>query len=347
MTVYIAVAVLPVLLEAAFPQTVTDKKQKRLLLWICGAVLLVLMGLRHYEVGSVDTANYRNAMMRAIDAPTFTAFYDPDSMEAGFQVFLFVLSRICHNPQWLLVITSAFYVFSVCWFIDRNSAYAGLSLTAYITLGLMQFHMQGMRQSIAMCICLFAYEQAKKRHMGRFVLLVLLAVTFHRTALVFLPVYFLARMKFHARNTALMAAVAAALMFLSAPAVALANRLLGRNYDMPASPGGYVATAIYAILIVLAALYYRKNGRGAPAPLFYILIIGASFYVMRYLGTVVAERVSYYFSFAQIIFLPYVYKMTVRHQQMLMYLLIVVLTVALFAYRLSGSNFLPYRFFWQ
>ena len=113
MTVYIALAIFPFFLGFLFPKLKEDKQQKICFYFLCGVAMLLVMGLRHYGLGSEDTLNYYNAMKRALNSQTWSSYYNPDSYEIGSQLFIFVLSRIFENPQWLLVITSLIYIVSI------------------------------------------------------------------------------------------------------------------------------------------------------------------------------------------------------------------------------------------
>ncbi len=349
MAIYLTLAFVPILLSTLFPElNQNNKKQRKYYFILCGIIMLIVMGLRHNSLGSTDTQNYYNAMQRALNSDSWSGYYRPDYYEIGMQFFTFVLSRIFHDPQWILIATSLIYIVSIFYFVDRNSDDVPLSLVAYITLGLMMFHLQGMRQSIAMSICLFAYEQAKKRHIVKFILLVLLATMFHQTAIVFIPIYFLVQMKYSTKNLLWMAAGSAVVVFFADNIINIANDVFDRGYYTSVDSGGFVATAIYIILLIVSLFYYHhQQQKDEPPSLLYVLILGTLCYIMRYIGTLAAERISFYFAFSQIALLPNAIKIMVGKDKLLMKLIIIVLAVALMAYRLNGSEFVPYKFFWQ
>lgn len=345
MIIYIALAAFPVLLGAFFPDLYENKKQKRQFYLICGFVMLLIMGLRHYSLGSSDTLNYYNAMKRASVSISWENFYNPDYFELGAQVFIYSLSRIFKDPQWLLVITSLMYIVAIFYFIDNNSDDIPLSITLYIALGLMIFNLQGMRQSIAMSICLFAYEQAKRKHLIRFLVLIIIAVTFHQTAIVFLPVYIVCRLRYSHKNMLIMSLIALLIITNASRITFIANSLFDRSYNTAVDQGGFVAMLIYIIILIITLLFdYRLKDGNTKTPLLYILIIGLVSYMLRYFGTLAAERISFYFMFSQLVLLPNSQYFVVKQQRKIMRIIIFILAVALMAYRLHGSEFVPYRF---
>ncbi len=347
MAVYLALSAFPVLFGFCFPRLKTSKRQKIVYLAICGLVMWFVMGCRHHLLGSEDTTNYYERMRMAIQSPYWEAFYEPDLYEKGFQYFVFLLSRVFHDPQWLLIITSLIFVVSILYFTYKNSDELPLALATYITLGLMTFHMQGMRQALAMSICLFAYEQAKKKHLLRFILLVLFATLFHQTAIVFFVVYIACQFKLNLKNIVAMLGVSAVAVAFSPFLVDLANRIFEKEYDDIVDSGGFVATAIYVIIFAVSLLYFYKNKKDDRSPLVYVLIIGMATFIMRYVGVRIAERVSYYFAFSQIGLLPLATNLMVKKDRIYVYVAVAILQIALFAYRLHESNLVVYQFFWE
>lgn len=349
MTLYIFMAFLPLLLIPFFPNVNTDRKQKKYYCIIMGIALILFLALRHKALGSTDTINYYNGMKDAILSKTWNQYYDPDGAELGFQIFVWIISRFVKSPQWIIVFSSVIIVTSVLIFVWRNSKNIPLSVTMYICLGLMTFQMQGMRQALAMSICLFAYEFAKRRKIIPFALLVLLATQFHQTAIVFAVVYVFGYLKLKASHLLLVLSAAGVVTLLSDKIIDFANELFDRNYSNTVDSGGVIATAIYILIMVFCILASKQPyAEHIDATLFYVLLTGFVCFAMRYFGTLAAERISFYFMFSQIVLLPN----TVCDGQIkssdkgVVNMIVYLLSIALFAYRLAGSDFVPYRFFW-
>ncbi len=348
MAIYIALAVFPVFLGIFFKNLNNDKRQKRVYYLICGLVMLAIMGLRHYSLGSTDTLNYYNAMKNAISSPTWSSYYNPDYFEVGSQLFIFSLSRIFNEPQWLLIASALVCILSIFYFVEHNCEDIPFSITIYITLGLWMFHMQGLRQSLAMCICLFAYEQAKNKKLFAFLALVCIAITMHQTAIVFLPVYFVCRMKFSIKNLCLMLFASVVAIFAADRIVIIANTIFGKEYTNTVDTGGYVALFIYLFIFVAVLISYKKEKPDkSQTSLFYILMIGMCCYMLRYMGAREAERISFYFMFSQLALLPRTNHLIVEKQRPFFRWIMVFAAILLFAYRLKDTNFIEYEFFWQ
>lgn len=351
---YLAVAVMPVMLKLFWPNSINSidptirRRSRKRYLFVCGLIMFLFLALRSKGIGSTDTYNYYNMMRKAIAADTWSQYYNPNGVEAGFQLFVFALSRVFQSPQAIIIVSAAIYVISILYTIYRNSDDVTFSVTMYITLGLMQFHMQGMRQSIAMSICIFAYEFAKKRRIIPFLLLILLAMQFHQTAVVFVIVYFIFWLKYKWNYLCAFVVASGAVFYFANYIIGLANEWFDRNYYTSVDSGGFIATAIYFLIIVFALIFNGKlrNDRHQVATL-YITMTGCVCFVMRYIGTLAAERISFYFMFGQLILLPNTIECLKAKERQVVKVIVYILMVALFAYRLRGSDFLPYTFFWK
>jgi hypothetical protein len=76
-------------------------------------------------------------------------------------------------------------------------------------------------------------------------------------------------------------------------------------------------------------------------------MIGLAIYVMRY-ATLVLERISFYFTQGVIVALPEaINSETDARLRTVLQIAAVSLAVALFAYRITTSEWGVYRFFWQ
>lgn len=351
MATYVLLAMFPILLSVFFPRVNERKKLKRIYITICGIILVLFMGLRSQYVGSADSSHYYAMMERAIVRSSWQEYYDADYVEAGFQFFVYCLSRVFKSPQMLLFVTSLIFVVAIMYCIYKNSNNVVLSTVMYITLGLMQFDMQGMRQALAMAICMFAFEFVKKRKLIPFVLLIILATQLHRTAFVFAVIYFIAMLSYNWWSLLLIAAGSGVIFYFADSLMAFANDVFETEYAQEIDSGGFVATAIY-VLIVLFAMIFSKNlkrekGEKPQTTIMFLTIVGMLSYIMRYVGVGIAERISYYFMFGQILLLPNTISKLDIEYKTLINAAVYVLCIGLFIYRLSSSDFIPYNFFWS
>ena len=345
---YILLAVSPLVLKDFYKDLDSDNRKKRNYLIFVGILLFCFLAFRSEFIGSNDTFNYSNMMRKAINSMSWADYYNESGVEKGFQMFVFGLSRVFSESQWIIVISSLIYTVSICRFIYKNSEDVVLSCVMYVALGMMTFQMQGMRQAIAMSICLFAYEFASQKKLIKFLLAVFLATMIHQTAIVFLVVYILTRLKYDVKNIMLIFFFGIGAVLSAEKIITIANDIFDKNYTTKIDSGGFVATLIHVIIIAFA---FWKNSElklnAGSKNMLYIAILGAICYILRYFGAQQAERISFYFMFAQLILLPNTVANMTKEDAALVRTGAIVLTTALFMYRLYGSNLIPYYFFWQ
>lgn len=328
----------------------TNNKAKRTFLILCGIAMFLIIALRHKEVGSADSSHYYEhwELMRNLSLEGLKNYIPEARFEAGYCIFVWIFSHIFPNAQFLFVITGAFFAFAVCRYIYINSKDPELSFVMFICLGLYTFMAQGLRQSIAMSICLFAIEFCKKRKFLPFILLVLLATTFHTSSIVFMLVYFLYGFTLGIRTGILSIGVSGCLLALSGPIVSMGKMISEIEYEGTIESGGYVAVAIYVIILVVSFLLAGEKRKDKNYSFFvYMTMLGFVFYLMRYTGVDIAERISWYFMFGQLIALPNALSRFDKAVSFVIKSIIIVLCIALFAYRLNGDGLVAYRFFWQ
>lgn len=352
---YLFFAIVPVIVSLAVSFSykksikVNDKAKRTFLLW-CGLFMFVIIAFRNKEVGSTDSLNYYNnwELLSNFSFQNLKAFIPESKFESGYLVFVWIFSHIFPNGQFVFVLSAILFCIAVCRFIYINSEDAELSFVMFVCLGLYSFMVQGLRQSMAMSMCLFALEFCKKRKPIPFILLVLLATTFHTSAIVFFIVYFLYGFTINIRTIIAGFGIAGLLFVFSGQIATIGNLISQREYEGEVEAGGFVAVAIYLIILLTAIVFSGKRRKDKDYSFFvFMTCLGAIFYLMRYTEVRIAERISFYFMFGQIIVLPNVIARFDKQTNFIVKYLVIALSFALFTYRLIGDGLVAYRFFWQ
>ena len=356
MIVYLLYVISPILIYSVYGLiTKRDpnyrKEDKNVYLIIAGIVIFLMIGLRHPGNGSVDTRRYYEfwETMSRVSFKELGYTLKNIDLEIGYQLTTWGLSQIFHHGQWQLIFSGAFYAISVCYFVKRNCPNAVLALTVFNCLGLFNFMVQGLRQSIAMCICLWAIEQCKNRKLMKFILLILLASLFHASALVFLIVYILSMLRLDIKS-GIIAGVAMAIGMLLLPQFfALINKAMNDSYEIGTivEGGGVVAIIIYIIIVVFGLVFRDKND-STHALFVYMAIIGCIMMIMRNSVSTVVERIAQYFAFAQMAIVSNsIELLRDKKSYFLIGALIIVLCVGVAVHKVSYSSLIPYQFFWM
>lgn len=164
-----------------------NKYSREIYFYLTFFVFFFVSAFRSMWVGT-DTPSYYLLYGR------INAFYSVESiqghMESGFMYFCKLLSFISEEPQFLLIVTSFIMLFFVFRFIHKYSNLFLLSVLIYVCDTFL-FNLTGMRQSLAMVLVVYSFDYILKKNFYYYCLIILLATMFHKSALLFLPVYFL------------------------------------------------------------------------------------------------------------------------------------------------------------
>lgn len=313
---------------------------------LCGFLIAALAAFRTPYVGSADSYGYIIRYHRLQTYEQFGDYYDQylgDNgllfSEAGFYYALWLLGHVFQDGQTVLIVSSVFITWATCRFIRRNSVEAPLSLTIYVCLTLFTFNMNGMRQAVAMSICLFAYEHAKNKKLIPFILTVLLAMQFHKSAMCFFVVYFFPRVK----NTGInwFAYIVVLLVFLlSADRIVAGYAASGKDYtdSSSAEGGGLFVVLLYLGAIVLTLYKYKVLEKPTARTAFIGSLAGFAAYISRYFEVDILERMSYYFYYFLLLLIPEVIQELEGEEHRFIRIFFAIGAVLLFAYRAWNSG---------
>lgn len=165
---------------------ISESKKRNLVLIIGISVLWLLCVLKADTVGR-DIAGYKRIYDLSATWPWFA--FDRVYFEEGYVILMQLFSKTGFPFQvFNLIVYTIIYV---PWFmfLKRYSLMPTLSMLIYICYQFWVFNMSGLRQGIAMSICLIAFIVLDKRSFKNvilFISLVLIATTFHRSAIIYL-----------------------------------------------------------------------------------------------------------------------------------------------------------------
>ena len=301
---YIAIAIilaLGLLTETKFP----TKAGKITYLVICGILLAFIAGVR-YETGH-DYYSYLGVYTNICNADMSQFF--SYGKEPGFFLWCKLLSLFSTHFQWFYIATAVLTTALIMIYIYRESTSPTVSVFIYVTFTFYYWSLNLVRQSLAAAISIFSIQFIKKKKLVPFLLVVLLAASFHKSALIMLPVYFIAQIKFGWKPVTIFGAAAVVAYIFAPNIVAFVGKYL---YNGAYSIGSYYAqgaSILYGILPVFvfaAAWCFKKKYVGTDATnsvdlnlLFYASVI--SLFITR---VFIVERFAFYMFLPAIVIIP-------------------------------------------
>ncbi len=185
------VAALAIMVVLRFILREYTEKNKKLFTAISCLLLVFVASCRDFTVGT-DTLSFANVFVQVAPLGIKGAINFNSWTEPGFRVLCALIGYFTQDPRWLIVVTSMIIHIGVSVFIYRHSKNVYLSFLLYMMLMLYPYYLNIMRQAIAISVWLIAYDFLKKKRYVWYCLLVLLAMSFHFSAALFLVCPFLA-----------------------------------------------------------------------------------------------------------------------------------------------------------
>ena len=332
-----------------------NNQTKKTFLIYCGIIIFLMIGLRHYSVGSVDGSRYYDNWLYMSKVPFNRLGKELNAMnlEKGYLICVWLLSHIFPNAQFLFLIIGLFFAISICRFIYKNSEDVILSIMIFNCLGLFIFLVQGLRQGIAICICLYALEFCKKRKLIPFLLMVILAMTFHASALVFIIVYPIYSFQLNPKGIIIFT-IFAIIGLLGLPYLfEIINYFIEDDYTIIGAlddGSGTITIFIYLAILIFALLFKKKDTKlkNLYALFVYSTTVGILSFLMRNYVSTIAERIAQYFAFGTIALVPATIKnLKDEKERKIMSVLVTILFLVLAIHKATYSPIIPYRFFWE
>lgn len=161
-------------------------ENKRLIYYgACGFLILIFV-LQDYSV-SLDIAEY----MRQWEIIPSLSFGEMlvHKFEIGYVLLCWFLERTFESDRVLLLVLSFMILIPFCRSYDKETENPMLALMAFVALGMYMHAIIFWRQLVAMATLTFSFQFLRERKFIPFLLIVLAAMTFHKTAVVFLGLY--------------------------------------------------------------------------------------------------------------------------------------------------------------
>ena len=236
-------------------------------------ILLILQsGLRHWAVGP-DTYQYYVGFYLGVEQSTWQRLWkdcldfinNGTGKDPGYRLLLKAIQYVLPTYQLYLLglATFVFYGLGKLFMRYTSSNYEVLvAMALYQCLYYSFFSITGLRQTMATGFLFLAIPFAVRRKPWQFALLVLVAATQHKSALLFMPFYFLSYMK-HSR----LMLVASLIMFI--PMWVYGSQIAGwlmmgntfeqyLDYLQGYEGAGAYGFAAYIILLGILLIYYHK-----------------------------------------------------------------------------------------
>lgn len=332
--------------------TSTDSGRKKCCI-ICGLVLWSLLAFKDISIGIDSAVAYlpffenTNVGLSSLFELRFINNFEP-----GYQIFNNIIHFITQDSNIFLMIVATVIVSPIVIFVYRHSKTPTLSFFIYAGLILYHFSFSGLRQALAISICVIALEFLLSEKKYIFFALVLLASTFHSSAIFFGILYFL-------RNIRLTRSISILVIFGGVFVVLNLKTVLGSLLDVVFSDGrydGYLSESVaasYNLMLIYALVFIMVVGVGADT-LEKRLLIWSTLLVTisQSLGLISSSgaRIGYFFIPFIMLAIPEIISNCKNKAAKTILNIIACMFFTFFYFYTNGGGYLevmPYKFFWE
>ena len=294
-------------------------------------IFVYIAGMR-YNLG-VDYFTYAKSFVETdtladlFGYRSYAEFKESHHWEPGFECLCVLLRTISSDPQILFlassVICSVFLFKAIDYFAEKR--FVLLSLLTYFCSAYLLQEMQALRQALAASIIYFSLVKLMQNRNRACFFYILLAASFHSSALIFLPIAWGLKKKFSFRRQIAVLSAALAVFFLKIKwlggIISISASLLPQmgvveqlykyisNEELGLQRGVFATFFLYLLVYCLFLYKNRHHGYYEEDPkltvaqnlLFYFLVITASTWEISF----ISMRLSWFFLFGLAICLPY------------------------------------------
>jgi transmembrane protein EpsG len=285
--------------------------------------LVVVSGLRS-NIG--DTFFY----MHAFELHDFTWDFINQEKDIGFGILQMVLKKYSSDPQILIFTTALITNVLIISVLSKYSRMFEIGTYVYITGGLFLVSMNGIRQVLAAAIIFTATKYLINGNWLMYFIIVLLASTFHQSALVLIPIYFLVRYKAWSKATTILLCFSIVIVIgFEQFSLLLFSAIEGTQYGNYSNfnEGGanVIRVAVDAAPLLIAYLGREKLREIFPSSDYIVnmALIGFVFMIISTQNWIFA-RFSIYFSLYQLILVSWIVKIFSEKEQRFVYYAILI-----------------------
>ncbi|MCC3865801.1 EpsG family protein [Terrisporobacter petrolearius] len=297
-----------------------EKRANLFMTIVTFSVIILFAGLRS---GVADTYSYINMFKEYPLWPDAYEFItDPEAREPGFRVFsVLIKTFISQDYQlWLFIIAS---ISGICimYPLYKYSCNYGMSVFLFMASCQFTWLLNGMRQFLVASILFACTHLILNKNPIPYIIIVLILSTFHKSALIMIPAYFIVSSEPWSKRTMIFVGVVVLAMLFTSQFTSILDTVV-ENSDYATSMEEFKntddGTNLIRIMVELApivmALLYRNKIKDKLTPIIKVSInmslISSGLYIISRIARsgIMLGRLPIYFSLYNMILLPWLIK---------------------------------------
>lgn len=331
------------------------KQKNKKILYIYTIILILLFALRSERMGIDLHYNLKYGYLGSFDYLSKLSWKEILTnsylnYEIGYRILNRLIGVFTHNRQVLLFICALISIFPIGYVITKESKMPMLSFIIYMGLPSFVLLFSGLRQGIALGLVFLSINYIKQKKLIKFLLLVLIASLFHKSALVFIvafPIYWI-------KDTSIMRILSILVLIFMFLFRYYIFTFFNTTFNLELIPDNNNSINLLLALVTLYIICSLFNTYQFKKISGYLNIFYCSCVIQVFGGLFgLALRVGYYFMIILVLLLPDILSnlsMENRKYREILYFLFMIFFISFGLYNLyytSWAQANPYFFYWQ
>lgn len=283
------------------------KNSKRRFLIASFLALFVVMAFRHAELVGIDSATSYYTAFSGIQTA------DLGWSNPGLPLVMKVIRHFTDDYQWVIIISAAWVCFAYYKLMVKYSENGFISVMWFMGMLFYTLLFDALKQAWAMAFLCFAFDAIFEKKPIRFIVFVGLGALFHFPAIVFLPAYWIAKLKINRMFPIIMIAIFVFVFVFRTQILNWMDSMYGSGESNYSSEVQFIGTKVVFMIILLAYGFYlyfkynydtKKDGQFFST-LIYFIGIATVIQTFGYYNNIFERLADYYFHFS-VLFVPVV-----------------------------------------
>lgn len=282
-------------------------RKSSMILWSLFIIMLCISGFR-WDVGIDWMSYYTTFDGDLLKLATFEERIEPGNI----LIKLLLNTNGYDNSLYWIWSMSFITLFCIFYTTNKLSPLPLFSIALYICLGMYFYSFNGIRQHCAVALTTILWPCLIERKLIKYIIGVIIASLFHKSAMIILPIYFFCRHKFNKNTliigliiTLLLGTIASTIIDKVASYIPAYNVYQGSEYAQSNSNLlSYLRILFPLILFSLLIPVYDKLTTDNIQKVFTNLTLISIYLGVLFPNTALGIRINYYFLISQIIFIP-------------------------------------------
>lgn len=312
-----------------------DKKIKYLAIFWSIIVLIILVFVAGLRDGIGDTYAYKASYIKLVNNPSLFKFKG----DFGLDLLSLLLIQVSTDPQILIFITALITnLFNIIEF-NKYRSYLELQIYIYITSGYYIVTMNGIRQCLVAAILFGCTNMIVEGKFKRYLIIVLLVSTMHKSALILIPMYYIVRHEAWSKQIIKLIIISAiCIVFYNQLEPILFKAIENTQYSNYSGydEGGssFIRTLVNAVPVILAYLKRSElKEKWDNSNIFVNISVINLVFVALGMYQWIFNRFTLYFQLYNFILIPYIIKNCVRGREKRLLYIGVIVCYLIFFYR--------------